>query len=441
MQIQKSGKASDLFLDELTRLLPKTADVKDDKDTPKEELLEKDRNDKGHEAEADKITETQLPEAGERNDEPVQSTFEGQLEDNRKGKKAAAPNVDVEGITERRLNDASKDLYPHRNPKAHERTGNKRPVNALREEMGNASDEAKRERYEKAYKGQKSEKRILDEDIGSQKTEKKAFNLRGAKTAAIEACKEYIQYKQAQNKHKESFAAVGEIDSALTDIMEMAQTEKRTLTADEQAKVMALKIKKSEILNVFGKKKLCDHHAKWHDDEEVEITNDGGECETCVHNNEKKYDPPDPDYGGEKTAKLKRTKIAQPMPPPELSAEPIPTQGQGIKVRKIVSRYEIYEENDQSFAGDPVIEDDEELDFSPDEYDLEEGLSAAKLAAKYIVQNSGSIEPSSSQFHQGVWYSSTESDMHTGDQIETSFHVKNATPEQEQELYGLITQR
>jgi hypothetical protein len=133
----------------------------------------------------------------------------------------------------------------------------------------------------------------------------------------------------------------------------------------------------------------------------------------------------------------KLSKTAQPIDVPLDPSVSAP----GIEIRKIVSRYEIYEENDQSFGGDPVVEDEDQLNFTPDEYDLEEGLSAAKLAAKYIVQNSGSLEPSSSQFHQGVWYSSTESDMRTGDQIETSFHIVSATPEQEQELYGLITQR
>ncbi len=41
--------------------------------------------------------------------------------------------------------------------------------------------------------------------------------------------------------------------------------------------------------------KYCEHHAQWHEGEEYQLTNDGGECVDCVNNNEAKYDQPDPD--------------------------------------------------------------------------------------------------------------------------------------------------
>jgi len=332
MQIQRSDRANDLFLTELARLMPKEA-TKDDKDTPKEEMLEKDRKEKGQEAEADKTTETQLPEAGERKDDPPEQTFEGQLEENRKDKKAAAPNSDKQGITEERLNTAEKTTYPHRNPEAHERTGNKRPINALREEMGNASDEAKRERYEKAAKAGKKEKRILDEDIGKQKT--LSFNLKSTKTAAIEACKDYIAYKDATEGTVKTaankFSEISEVDTYLAEIMETAQQEARPYSHDELAKIAALKIRKSELLKVAqNKKKVCDHHAQWEEEGDYEITNDGGECEACVRNNESKYDPPDPDYGPDKTAKRKSglLKVAQDK-----------TVGIGFQIQKAVEEW------------------------------------------------------------------------------------------------------
>lgn len=260
MQINKSGKTNDLFMSELARLMPKpqVKQAETDLDTPKEELLEKDRDEKNQEPEADKITEKQLPEAGERKDEIKEETFEGQLEKNRKEKKSAAPNVKVEGLTEQRLNDASKDMYPHRNPKAHERTGDKRPVNALKEEMGTASDESKRERYEKANTS--GEKRILDKDVGDQKTDKKAFNLKGAKVAAIDACKNYVAYKDSiEGKVKtaavDKFAEIKELDSCLAQIMEAAQKTGKPYTNDDLAKIAALKIRKSEILKVAAPKK------------------------------------------------------------------------------------------------------------------------------------------------------------------------------------------
>ncbi len=257
--IQRSGKANDLFMEELSRLMPKQAEKKDELEKLPEEKLADDRDDKGQEAEADKVTEGQLPEAGERKDEPKEETFEGQLEKSRKEKKAAAPNVDLEGVTEQRLNEASKDSFPHRNPKAHERTGPKRPVNALKEEMGNASDESKRERYEKAANAGTKEKRILDEDVGSQKTDKKAsFNLKASKVAAIDACKEYIAYKDAtEGKVKiaslDKLAEVKDLDACLSEIMEAAQKTGLPYSNDDLAKIAALKIRKSEILKVAAK--------------------------------------------------------------------------------------------------------------------------------------------------------------------------------------------
>lgn len=243
MQIQKSGKANDTFLDELKRLMPVKAEAKSE--TPKEEQLEKDRDEKKQEAETD-LMEVQLD--SDRKDDPKDETFEGQLEKNRKESKAAAPNVDKEGITEQRLNEASKETYPHRNPKAHERTGEKRPINALREEMGNASDEAKRERHDKAMSAQKAEKSILDEDVGSQMTNKKAFNLKGKKTAALEACKDYLMYKNAEAEKQSRFAEVEELDVVMSGIMEKGQKE--ALNQDDLAKIAALKIRKSELLKV-----------------------------------------------------------------------------------------------------------------------------------------------------------------------------------------------
>lgn len=266
MPIQKSGKVDDLFINELQRLMPKTAETEAKvEDTPKEEQLEADRKSKGEKV-PEGTTETQLPDAGERKDKPVQETFEGQLDKYRKESRAAAPNADKEGITENRLNEAEKTLYPHRNPKAHERTGDKRPVNALREEMGNASDAAKRERYEKANRS--GEKRLVDKDVGSQltnaKTEikatsptKEAFNFKQTKVAIIDACKEYIAYKDATEGNvktaaTDKFAEVKKLDALTTEILITAQTEERALTEDELAQISALKDRKSKLLLANG---------------------------------------------------------------------------------------------------------------------------------------------------------------------------------------------
>lgn len=245
MPISRSGRANESFLDNLEKLLPKLP-VTAAADKPQEEQLADERKDKSQEAVADKPTEGQLDEDRKKPDEA--QNYEGKLEDSRKEAKAAAPNADKEGTTEQRLNDASKDAYPHRNEKAYERTGDKRPVNALREEMGNASDAAKNERYEKANKS--GEPRIVDKDVGSQMSNKKAFNLKQRKSAMKDACGKYIDYKNqtassgdVKLASLDKFAEVKEIDAVLSEIMASSE-----LTHDDMAKIAALKQRKSDLL-------------------------------------------------------------------------------------------------------------------------------------------------------------------------------------------------
>ena len=256
MQIQKSGRANDLFMSELQKRM---AQSEGPAEKQKEQQLQEDRDDKSQEAEANVITEQQLPEKGERKDEPVQQTMEGQLQDNRKESKAAAPNADKQGITEQRLNQATKSLYPHRNPQAHERTGDQRPINALQAEMGKQSDQAKRERYEKARQAGEKTTRVVDKDVGSQmsipKTEIKAFNFhRMRREAKPVSADRYVEYRLAQaGKGKiEQFAEVKDLDDCMTEIMQTAQKENRNLTEDEMAKIAAFKQRKSALLGVLA---------------------------------------------------------------------------------------------------------------------------------------------------------------------------------------------
>lgn len=135
-----------------------------------------------------------------------------------------APNKDAEGTTEKRLNDADETFYPHRNPEAWERTGPKRPVNALDEEMGNAGDESKRERSQKA---------------------KKTFNSRRDKIASsVPRLGKYIAYKVGFS----GFHEVKEIDLAIEDILKSSAAQ--PLANDQLAKIAALKIRKSELLGL-----------------------------------------------------------------------------------------------------------------------------------------------------------------------------------------------
>ena len=254
MQIQKSGRTNELFMSELQKKMAKV-----DPTSSKEEQLQQDRTEKKQEAEADAITEKQLPEKGERkgDTEQVQQVMEGQLSDSRKEAKPATPNIKAEGITEQRLNQATKSLYPHRNPQAHERTGDKRPINALEGEMGKQSDQSKRERYEKARQAGEKTKRVLDEDIGSQlsnsKTEIKSFNFSKMRREGSEPkMASYISYRKALagKESIEKFAEVKGLDDCMTEIMQAAQKENRIMTEDEMAKISAFKQRKNTLLGI-----------------------------------------------------------------------------------------------------------------------------------------------------------------------------------------------
>jgi hypothetical protein len=162
-------------------------------------------------------------------------------------------NADLQGTTEKRLDGASKDAYPHRNEEAFERTGDKRPVNALTEEMGKAGDDAERKRYEEASsKAQTDPKRILDKDIGEQLTldhPKKSFNMRKAKVGEVTAaCMGYLAYKDSRPEKWDRYASVRGLDAELGAIM--SAIEVRPLTKAELAKVDELKAKKAEMLGV-----------------------------------------------------------------------------------------------------------------------------------------------------------------------------------------------
>jgi len=182
---------------------------------------------------------------GEENKNP--SLIEKKLVD----KALPTENSKLQGLVERRLDTASKTQYPHRNPEAWERTGDKRQVNNLESEQGDASDEKRGERFEKADKAaQDQKKRILDKDIGKQLTNKKAFNL-----SVVENRKKYgsyssyLNYKSKEGPYSNKIEELKNIDVKLAGIM----SQKRELTTAEQNEVSDLKIKKSSLLGLANK--------------------------------------------------------------------------------------------------------------------------------------------------------------------------------------------
>lgn len=91
---------------------------------------------------------------------------------------------------------------------------------------------------------------------------------------------------------------------------------------------------------------------------------------------------------------------------------------------------------------DQGFEDEDGESMLPDEYDIEEGITAVDKAVEFM-KNKGGNEPSSSQFHTGVWYTTPDPDRNyeTGEDTYYSFHLKGFTPEEEEEIYNKMKLR
>jgi hypothetical protein len=246
MQIQRSGRMGDTFSGEVSKKIQKEAEL-----PHVEQRLSDDRDDKKQDPQQG-TTEAEMSsgdKANRQGPDGAQQLTEKSLREH----ETKAANADLQGTTEKRLNDASQSPYPHRNPEAHERTGDKRPVNALDEEMGKAGDAAGSKRYEDASsKVQGDTKRILDKDVGKQLTlehPKKSFNMRKAKVGEMTAaCLGYLAYKDSKAERWDKYASVRGLDTELGAIM--SAIEIRPLTKAELAKIEELKARKAEMLGV-----------------------------------------------------------------------------------------------------------------------------------------------------------------------------------------------
>lgn len=74
-----------------------------------------------------------------------------------------------------------------------------------------------------------------------------------------------------------------------------------------------------------------------------------------------------------------------------------------------------------------------------DDYDREEGVTIADKAAKFL-EDEGASEASSSHFHRGIWYSTSDDDVNyrTGEHTQRSYHLYGFTPAEEQEIFKLV---
>jgi len=244
------SKITNNFAEGLFKLAKKDAPMVTDK------TLEKDRKDKDQ-VPFDRTTEGVLgvDDRGNRKDDKdvPQQLIEKNL---REHKPVNATNAGLQGTTEARLDKSSKEPYPHRNEEAYRRTGEKRPINALPEEMGENSDEAKRRRYEAASKKAQDDKkkRILDKDPGSQLTldhPKKAFNMRDERLSKVAgACSDYLAYKGSRPGGWDRFPKVRSLDAQVEGILLASQEEKRVLTAEEQKRIAEFKAQKNQLLGI-----------------------------------------------------------------------------------------------------------------------------------------------------------------------------------------------
>jgi len=86
--------------------------------------------------------------------------------------------------------------------------------------------------------------------------------------------------------------------------------------------------------------------------------------------------------------------------------------------------------------------DQEGVDMTPEESDLEDGLNLADVTVRYLHAE-GCYEASASHFHPGVWYSTewSTTDYRTGEQEERNYHLVGFTEEQEREVFEKFKQR
>jgi len=112
--------------------------------------------------------------------------------------------------------------------------------------------------------------------------------------------------------------------------------------------------------------------------------------------------------------------------------------------RRIRISYSTYTEEsiEAGDAADHGWIDEEGVEMDPDEWDLEEGTTAAQKAAKFI-NDAGAYHASSSHFHPGIWYTDDPqvTDYGTGETEERSYHLSGFTPEEEQFIFNEVAMK
>lgn len=111
--------------------------------------------------------------------------------------------------------------------------------------------------------------------------------------------------------------------------------------------------------------------------------------------------------------------------------------------KKIKATYAVTDE-ESSQEGDFKEQgwyDEEGLSMTPDEFDKEEGITAIEKAVDFLVDQ-GATEPSSTSYHENVWFSTPDPEINysTGENTYYSFHLEGFSPEEKQEIFNRINQ-
>lgn len=107
---------------------------------------------------------------------------------------------------------------------------------------------------------------------------------------------------------------------------------------------------------------------------------------------------------------------------------------------RIVSTYHTItpESSEQGDYADSGWEDEEGVIVEPDEIDKEDGITVADKAADFLWHK-GATEMSSSDWHEGMWYSTGwESNYRTGEEKELNYHLRGFSAEEEREVHDLM---
>lgn len=79
--------------------------------------------------------------------------------------------------------------------------------------------------------------------------------------------------------------------------------------------------------------------------------------------------------------------------------------------------------------------EEDTVDCTPDQYDIDDRLNHADIAAAYLNRE-GYFDTSTYPFQPGTWYSLMSEDYRSGDSTEYTAHLHGFTEEEEKYIYS-----